>query len=214
MKFSALLAAAPLAAATAHAGRDQPAPFSVTALRSGSPIHFAPLNAAGDRFYLGGKTVTFCPDDVGVPCDKMSKDTIFSSASTLSPANATGLQDVSVPGGQSLYVDKFGAVGFTTAHSVFVPPGSELGPFSYKPNAFGNGNSEWTFGDGFMACPVPSNATASASTRRIRRGAAPVYQVFAARDDAFVPTGNVSDCLGFDALAVPANGTQGAWQYV
>ncbi|KAJ6150923.1 hypothetical protein N7470_007517 [Penicillium chermesinum] len=197
MKFSALLAAAPLAAATAHAGRDQPAPFSVTALRSGSPIHFAPLNAAGDRFYLGGKTVTFCPDDVGVPATRCLR-TPSSLPPAPCPSTWTSLAPwASPPLTQSL-----------------CPPGSELGPFSYKPNAFGNGNSEWTFGDGFMACPVPSNATASASTRRIRRGAAPVYQVFAARDDAFVPTGNVSDCLGFDALAVPANGTQGAWQYV
>jgi hypothetical protein len=38
--------------------------LSVTSVRSGSPVHFLPLNAAGFRFYLGGRTISYCPDKV------------------------------------------------------------------------------------------------------------------------------------------------------
>ncbi len=50
---------------------------------------------------------------------------------------------------------------------------------------------------GFMACPTRSQA---------------VYQVFANLQNATVPLGNVSQCLGFDALAGDTPDL-GAWQY-
>lgn len=83
MKFSAALALAPLAAAVPHVARDANTPFGVIALHSGSPIHFLSLNAAGGKFWLGGKTKTYCPDNVGVPCNKLTNDTILSSAVSL-----------------------------------------------------------------------------------------------------------------------------------
>ena len=39
-----------------------------------------------------------------------------------------------------------------------------------------------------------------------------VYQVLASMKNATVPTGNISQCLGFDALAADAPDL-GAWQY-
>lgn len=43
------------------------------------------------------------------------------------------------------------------------------------------------------------------------------WQVFAAVQNASVPSGDVADCLGFDALATPWDGEDGfpvaAWQY-
>lgn len=42
--------------------------LTVIAARSASPIHLAPMNAAGLRFYLGGQTLSYCPsvvDDEG-----------------------------------------------------------------------------------------------------------------------------------------------------
>lgn len=39
-------------------------PFSVTALRSGSPIHFQSVNASGQRFWINVPTATFCPSEV------------------------------------------------------------------------------------------------------------------------------------------------------
>jgi hypothetical protein len=38
--------------------------LTVTAARSGSAIHLLPMNAAGRRFYLGGSTLSYCPDEV------------------------------------------------------------------------------------------------------------------------------------------------------
>lgn len=39
-------------------------PFSVMAIRSASPIHYMQMNAAGQRFWLGGETASYCPDQV------------------------------------------------------------------------------------------------------------------------------------------------------
>ena len=38
--------------------------LTITAARSGSPIHLLPMNAAGRRFYLGGSTLSYCPTQV------------------------------------------------------------------------------------------------------------------------------------------------------
>ena len=38
--------------------------LSVIAIRSGSPIHLLAMNAAGRRFYLGGSTMTYCPENL------------------------------------------------------------------------------------------------------------------------------------------------------
>lgn len=37
------------------------APFQVAAFRPGSVIHFSPMNARGQRFYLGGPPGSYCP---------------------------------------------------------------------------------------------------------------------------------------------------------
>lgn len=63
-----------------------------------------------------------------------------------------------------------------------------------------------------MACPS-SNSTATVRRGR-RAAAAPKYQVFAALKNATVPSGNVADCIGFDALAIAANGTTPTWEYI
>lgn len=63
-----------------------------------------------------------------------------------------------------------------------------------------------------MACPTVQG---SVTTRRARRAAAaPQYQVFAALKNATVPTGNLDDCVGFDALAVSANSSTPTWEYI
>ncbi len=51
---------------------------------------------------------------------------------------------------------------------------------------------------GFMACPTTNGP----------------YQIFAAFVNATVPNGNISACIGFDAVTYPYNGTgDAAWQY-
>lgn len=130
------------------------------------------------------------------------------------------IQDVVVPGGQSIYVAPSGALSFTTPHSGYIPAGSSQGPFEYTPGASGNPLGTWTFSgkgaSGFMACPVPATNSGSAAARRAAAAAPPSWQVYAAQQNATVPTGNVNDCLGFDALAVGLNATSSslAWEYI
>ncbi|KAJ5557027.1 hypothetical protein N7494_000942 [Penicillium frequentans] len=217
MKISALLSLVPLVAALPGSRigttktKDVNAPFGVTAARSGSPIHFLPLTASGSHFFLGGKSSTYCPSEVVPGCAGRTNDTIIYGQSAL---------DVVVPGGQSIYVAPSGALSFTTPHSGYIPAGSSQGPFVYTPGASGNPLGTWTYSgqgaSGFMACPVPASNSGSAAARRAAAAAPPTWQVYAAQQNATVPTGNVTDCLGFDALAVGMNVTSNslAWEYI
>jgi hypothetical protein len=171
-------------------------PFTVIAARSASPIHLLSLNAAGQSFYLGGEPATYCP--------------LPPSQGTCPPGNVTaflGLNnlDVLVPGGQTLYVSPSLAIGFTQAHSASIPPGAQVGGFSYvAPVAGGNGLGDFGYSGfgavGFMACPTADGR----------------WQVFAGGQNATAPMGDVSKCLGFDALTSdyvnPAEGAA-AWEY-
>ncbi|KAJ5663247.1 hypothetical protein N7507_003978 [Penicillium longicatenatum] len=217
MKISALLSIIPLVAALPGSrvgttkAKDSNAPFGVTAARSGSPIHFLPLTASGSHFFLGGKSSTYCPSEVVPGCAGRTNETIIYGQSAL---------DVVVPGGQSIYVAPSGALSFTTPHSGYIPAGSSQGPFEYTPGASGNPLGTWTYSgqgaSGFMACPVPASNSGSAAARRAAAAAPPTWQVYAAQQNATVPTGNVGDCLGFDALAVGLNVTSSslAWEYI
>jgi hypothetical protein len=53
-----------VAAPTPQATTDANPPFGVMAVRSASPIHYAQLNAAGQKFWLGGQTSSYCPEQV------------------------------------------------------------------------------------------------------------------------------------------------------
>ncbi|EXJ86368.1 hypothetical protein A1O3_03319 [Capronia epimyces CBS 606.96] len=166
-------------------------PLTVVASRSGSPIHFLPINAAGLRLYLGGQTLSYCPD-------------IVDDLGACPPGNETAFSlcnlAVIVPGGQQLYVTPRGEIGYTQAHSSFMPNGSLPCPFTYykAPGAPLGLLSTQAFGaDGLMACPTDGDA----------------WQVFANLRNATVPQGNVSQCLGFDGLALDYPELFAAWQY-
>lgn len=108
-------------------------------------------------------------------------------------------QNVMVPGGQQVYVNPEGALSFTQAHSAYIPPGSAVGPFKYEPGEnFGHYTFNGWGASGFMACPAEDDK----------------WQVFAALQNATVPSGDVADCLGFSAMAVTGNQTAAAWQYI
>ncbi|KAJ5595412.1 uncharacterized protein N7459_001620 [Penicillium hispanicum] len=215
MKISALLSLAPLAAALPGArSKDSNTAFSVTAARSGSPIHFLPLTASGGHFYLGGKSQTYCPSNIP-GCAQRTNDTVIQGSHSL---------DVVVPGSQAIYIDPSGALAFTVPHSGYEPAGSSAGPFIYTP---GNLLGSWSYtgqgASGFMACPVsapvPSGSasptpSATATPVRHRAAASSRWQVFAALQNATVPSGKVGDCLGFDAMAVAVNVSQPAWEYI
>lgn len=68
-----------------------------------------------------------------------------------------------------------------------------------------------------MACPVRANSTVAArSVHPQIPAAATRWQVFAALQNATVPTGSVDDCLGFEAMAIGLNISSEhlAWEYI
>ncbi|PGG98431.1 hypothetical protein AJ79_08871 [Helicocarpus griseus UAMH5409] len=196
MKSAFLASLLPLLAAAAPAPAEVPR-FTVMAARSASPIHYSPMQATGRHFMLGGEPSTYCPQPPVEECPP-GKITVVAGAGPTSSLN------VMVPGGQQIYVEPTGALGFTQAHSAQIPEGSLTTGFKFTP---GDQFGHWTFegfgADGFMGCP-PQNPDES-----------PLYQVFANIKNATVPTGNVDDCLPFSALAPPYTGPNpAAWQYI
>ena len=102
-----------------------------------------------------------------------------------------------------VYVAVEGYLGFTQAHSVSYPAGAILGSFTYfQPgyDRYGYLSTDAFGARGFMACPTTTGA----------------YQVYAALANATVPNGNISSCIGFDALTEVYNSTAipAAWQYI
>ncbi|KAJ5623891.1 hypothetical protein N7510_000200 [Penicillium lagena] len=194
MKFILSTLALPLLVAAAPTPKEDATtnpPFTVMSLRSGSPIHFLTMTASDEHFWLGGTTASYCPSEEGIVCPP-GKDTVF--------AENGNSMDVEVPGGQQVYVGPAGALRYTIAHSASMPEGSTVGGMHYdaeKPYSYltfkGRGAT------GLMACPTKDHKH---------------WQVFAALEDATVPTGNVNDCLGFDAMAVTYKGKVPAWQYM
>ncbi|KAL9066530.1 MAG: hypothetical protein Q9161_007505 [Pseudevernia consocians] len=160
-------------------------PFSLTASRSGSPIHLSAINANGESFWIGKKTASYCPADY-----------------------------TEVPGGQVVYVLPTGALSFTLAHAEGQPEennGTTTG-FSFTPgtdDALGVFSFTGLGSTGFLACPA-------------KNGTKP-WQIFAdikGIENRDVPGGNVSACLGFDALAASGEelgtantGGVAAWEY-
>lgn len=117
-------------------------------------------------------------------------------------------QDVSVPGGQRVYVAPTGELGFTQAHSASIPSGSAQDGFTLSSTPVNGQLASLGFSElgatGFLACPAGPNGTAP-------------FQVFAdvsALKDADVPGGSVSACIGFDALVGEyTESGSAAWQY-
>lgn len=191
--------------------------FTVMSIRSGTFIQNLPLTAADTNFYLGGTTSTACPEDVAEydacpPGDETVIDysnylvclpTIPKFLLTTKMAN----DEQSSGYVQEIYVDPTGALKFVEAHTTYMDPGASTSTFCYTP---GTSYGQWTYtglgATGFMACPLDED-------EEVNGGA---WQVFAAMKNATVPSGNVSDCLQFEALAYPwvSNGSSiAAWQY-
>ncbi|CAE6999900.1 hypothetical protein CFE70_000892 [Pyrenophora teres f. teres 0-1] len=163
--------------------------FTVVSARSGSPIHYLTLTARSGQLYLGGPgPTTSCPaESIGAENCPPGNTTVLSGGT-----NTLGL-GVVVPGGQQIYVQKDGLLGYTQPHSAAIPDGaSQVGWSREAPtgkNAFGYLHHE----GGLFGCPA---------------GEGFGYRVYAQVPD--VKFGE--DCLGFDALTVEVSAA-GAWQY-
>ncbi|KAF2812171.1 uncharacterized protein BDZ99DRAFT_412734, partial [Mytilinidion resinicola] len=100
-----------------------------------------PVRACSQKFNTGyyGQTCTYCPKDVVPKCPNSTTTVVYPE----------GGLDVVVPGGQRWYVDPSGALGFTQAHSAYIPPGSQVDGFqAYESGALVNLKSPW----GWVAC--------------------------------------------------------------
>lgn len=202
--------------------------FSIIAAHSASPVHLQSVVANGQGFWIGKETATYCPPQVS-PCPPGEVTVLdyFDGSISLvcrysirllllvtSPIKHPSelliflAQDVSVPGGQRVYVTPTGELGFTQAHSASIPPGSAQDGFTLSSTPVNGQLASLGFSKlgatGFLACPAGPNGTAP-------------YKVFtdvSALTDADVPDGNVSACIGFDALVgeYTENGSA-AWQY-
>lgn len=162
-------------------------PFHLLAIHSTSPVHLQPINARLGGFYIGERPETYCPQ---APCPVVNQTGFI-------VANGKSFLDVSVAGGQNLYVNPHGALSFTRAGSPgAIPAGAATANFTYTP-AIDDDDGPGSFmfsgpgADGFLACPSDGPTGIP-------------YSVFAnvtGLTDATVPGGNVSACVGIAAAA-------------
>ncbi|MCJ1468044.1 hypothetical protein MMC07_006670 [Pseudocyphellaria aurata] len=206
MHFSAsfLAAALPLLAAGAPASVPSSGPIGLIATHSASPIHLSSVNAAGQNFWIGKETSTYCPLTPASSCPP-GKDTIISVTGDQAHPGGASMYVV-VPGGQQMFIRSNGALGYTQAHSAAIPSGAITTGFTFAPASAGTDFG--TFGvnlpgaAGLLACPAGPDFTAP-------------YQVFVnlkGLKDADVAGGKISKCIGFNAIAPKASGAN-AWQY-
>ena len=157
------------------------------ALRSGSPIHFQPVEASGLAFAIGSGTSTYCPTSVPSCASLNSNVTaLYGGGSAMY---------VEVPGGQQVYAAADGALGYTQAHSATVGGGNQTAPSDGQ--SFGYWTWSGADATGLVACPSSGSGN---------QGTGP-WKVYAA-----VPGKDFGSCLGFAAAAIPYDGTY-AWQY-
>lgn len=177
-------------------------PFTLIAAHSGSPIHLQAINANGGSFWIGKPPLTYCPIPPVPPGDCPPGT---ETALNVEDGNC-GLA-TEVPGGQDVYVAYSGALSFTEPHEEGGEVGATTG-FVYQNNTNTTGGlgvfSFTGLGSvgGFVACPTVN-------------GTGP-YQIFADLPylcDKAVPGGNVSACIGFDALGDKFANETAAFEY-
>lgn len=106
--------------------------------------------------------------------------------------------DTLVPGGQVVYLDPYWNVGYSQAHSAYIPPGSTLtGLAAYHGGGLVNLNGN---GYGWVACPPTASGGGGSSWNLVAKNAS--------------NAASLGSCYGVNLKVneLPA-GTYGAWQY-
>ncbi|EIN06512.1 hypothetical protein PUNSTDRAFT_127270 [Punctularia strigosozonata HHB-11173 SS5] len=185
-----LLAFVAFAVSPLFSAAQAPDPFTITALHSGEVnIHLQPINANSQAFWIGRPTSTFCPNPAS-ECPPGTQTAFIGGSSTLE-------LDDEVPGGQQIYVQSNGALGYTAPHSAVIPAGATLTGFFWTGGAAAGDLGFIGLGaTSFIACPTTSGG--------------PPYQIF-----ENVAGGDFSSCIGFDARTTEYSGgdTSAAWEY-
>lgn len=165
-------------------------PFILTVSNPTLPIHDKPVTAGGLRWTLNGQTSSYCPDVVGAACP---------------PGNVTSIvagyggaaMNTMVPGGQQVYLDPNWNVGYTQAHSAYIPLGSLTTGFAaYKGGGFVNLNGN---GWGWVACPPRASGPAG-----------PSWYLYARNT---TNAASLSYCTAINLKINPSPSGAAAWQY-
>jgi len=201
MKCTSVLtmASTAMAAAIPQAGTTTPLRFGGLSLATGTAVHLSPIAANGLEFFIGKNTTTYCPEDSVVDCSGVNTNsTIFSY---FNGQGTVGL-DVSVPGGQQVYVTAgnetagqlAGELKFTQAHSAQTDgPALFDGFTTVYDGIFQFEGKDW------FACPVDDFNSG--------------YGIWAVSRVAGSNAGE--SCISFQWKVVQVDDSQAtAWQYV
>lgn len=172
---------------------DPSTPFTLTASNPALPIDGKSVTACGQHWSIGGQTCSYCPEQVGSACPVGNITAMLASDGRVA-------MDTEVPGGQAVYLDPYWNVGYSQAHSAYIPPGSILtGLAAYHGGGFVNLNGN---GYGWAACPP----TASGGG-----GGSGAWNLVAKNASNAAVLGN---CYGVNLKVQELpQGTYGAWQY-
>ncbi|KAK4200503.1 carbohydrate binding-domain-containing protein [Triangularia verruculosa] len=111
-----------------------------------------PVTAQGLRLWLSGETKSYCPSVVDPNCPPGNVTSIAAGGYGGASMNTM------VPGGQQVYLTPDWNVGYTQAHSAYIPPGSTSTGFAaYQGGGFINLNGN---GWGWVACPPRASGPA------------------------------------------------------
>ncbi|CAK7564079.1 MAG: hypothetical protein SEPTF4163_001962 [Sporothrix epigloea] len=148
------------------------------------------VGACDQQFNAGNKTCSYCPQGAACPA---SASTVLLAPSDSGPVAL----DASTPGGQSVYIDSTGSVGYTKPHSAMKPTNATTsGLVAYDKGGLVNLNSG---GYGWVACPSQVNGTFG-------------YTISAASKEN---NSTLAKCTPVNLKVKPqATGTVGAWEYI
>lgn len=116
--------------------------FTLVSIKSGSDLQYSPVHASAQKLQLGGDLST-STSPAGVPVPQ-------TNVTSFTTGSQNGLSlNVVVPGGQQVFVNADGVLGYTTPHSGVLPTGAITTGFSLSNNDLQfNGKQQ------FVACPV------------------------------------------------------------
>lgn len=166
-------------------------PFTLTASNpTNTAVDGLAVGACSLLWGLGTKTCSYCPD-TGVECPV--GDTTVITAPDTTAGGSEPAMDVIVPGGQVVYLEANGAVGYTQAHSASIPANATQGGLV----AYGGGGGFVNLnsgGYGWVAC--------------VSEGG---YALFALDEQN---KDSLASCVPVNLkVNVQPEGTVGAWQY-
>ncbi|KAB5557840.1 carbohydrate-binding module family 52 protein [Coniochaeta sp. 2T2.1] len=171
---------------------DPTTPFTLTASNPGLPIDGKAVTACGQHWSIDGETCSYCPSQqVGSACPAGNITAMFAS-------EGRAAMDTMVPGGQGVYLDPYWNVGYTQAHSAYIPPGSTVeGLVAYNGGGFVNLNGN---GYGWAACPPTASGGGGSAWNLVAKNA--------------TNAATLANCYGVNLkVNVLPKGTYGAWQY-